>query len=900
MMKTNIASLTVLIALFSLSLPASAIVGDIDGNSTVNLDDIAILATNWLADDCVAQTWCDQADIDQYGNVDFVDFAMLAEHWTETEPYIVTLLTSFEPSEPWFLTTTSPDSVTPTPIPASSVGLTATHGDYILELDYVNEADGKIEVYLHWSGASFDMTGQTQILADVYFATDCLPMSVIGIWDNVLGWTGNWAPAFTTGQWHTVEFDLTPSTATINQISAYIFEGLSASSGTIYMDYLRLRRPNPAYVIPAPSGVVVSGHEKRIDVVWQPVDVPGFLGYNIYRSASAAGPFTKQNSSPYQLTVYSDFLNVNDQTYHYYVTSVGGSESAASVINSATSYAMTDDQLLESVEHATFRYFWDYGHPVSGLARDGIDNSDRCAVGGAGMGMMAICVGAERGFVTRAQAAQRMLKIMTFLNEKADRFHGVWPHFVDGVTGAAHDNGGYDDAADLVETAYVAQGLLTVRQYFDNTGDPTETAVRNLATQLWEDIDWYWHLRRTEPGYEDNETLFWHWSPNHGWLMDHYVRGFDECMITYLLAIASPTHPIPASCYYNGWTGNANYANGRILYGHPIPVGNYYLGFGGPMFFMHYTFLGFDPDWSDIYCNYLENNRSISLADRAYCAANPGGYDDYSDLVWGLTASYNPYTGYKAHCPFDVDDGTISPTAALSSIVYTPTESIATLKHFYHTYGPTGLWGPFGFYDAFNPGYPDWYADSYIAIDQGPIVVMIENYRSGLCWDLFMANPEITSMIAAIAATEATPITFDDFDGNNINNGWAAGTWPLDPANTEQVHGGNYALKVQYDKNGEAWAYIGAVPTAGSRDFSGHRILKFWIYSSKATTYLFKVESPAFEKQFYVVADHWQEVTMKFGDAAPGLTNVSLVLIFPEPAETTGTGTFWLDDIQLK
>jgi hypothetical protein len=177
---------------------------------------------------------------------------------------------------------------------------------------------------------------------------------------------------------------------------------------------------------------------------------------------------------------------------------------------------------------------------------------------------------------------------------------------------------------------------------------------------------------------------------------------------------------------------------------------------------------------------------------------------------------------------------------------------------------------------------------------------MIENYRSGLCWDLFMANPEITSMIAAIAATEATPITFDDFDGNNINNGWAAGTWPLDPANTEQVHGGNYALKVQYDKNGEAWAYIGAVPTAGSRDFSGHRILKFWIYSSKATTYLFKVESPAFEKQFYVVADHWQEVTMKFGDAAPGLTNVSLVLIFPEPAETTGTGTFWLDDIQLK
>ncbi|MEE8320210.1 MAG: glucoamylase family protein, partial [Gammaproteobacteria bacterium] len=479
-------------------------------------------------------------------------------------------------------------------------------------------------------------------------------------------------------------------------------------------------------------------------------------------------------------------------------------------------------------------------------------------------------------------------------------------HFVNGVTGAAIPFGTYDDGADLVETAYVAQGLLTVRQYFDNTGDPTETAVRDLATQLWEDIDWYWHLRRDDPAYADNESLFWHWSPNYGWQMNMPIRGYNECMITYLLAIASPTHPIPAGCYYHGWADNIDDANGRDFYGETLPVGSYYSGYGGPMFFAHYTHLGFDPNWSDAYCNYHYNNRQIALSDRAYCAANPGGFAGYSNLVWGLTASYNPYTGYKAHCPVDVDDGTITPTAAISSIVYTPDESIATLKHFYHTYGPLGLWGPFGFVDAFNLNYPDWYANGYIAIDQGPIVVMIENYRSGLCWDLFMANPEITSMMAAIAAIEPTPVTFDDFDGSNINDGWfgsgGAPSWTIDTANTEQVHSGTYALKVVYDKSTEPWAYLYAQPSAGSRDWSDNIMLKTWIYPSKNATYIVKAEwtGGAVERYYSMTANTWQEVIITFGSKANNMTNIDKVLIFPEAGSPGGSGTFWLDDIQLK
>jgi hypothetical protein len=403
---------------------------------------------------------------------------------------------------------------------------------------------------------------------------------------------------------------------------------------------------------------------------------------------------------------------------------------------------MTDEQLLTSVQEAVFRYFWDYGHPVSGLTREGYKlghSTDTCTSGGTGMGLMAICIGVERGFVTRAEAAKRILKILMFLEEKANRYHGAWSHWINGATGQTKPFSKYDDGGDLVETAYVVQGLLTVRQYFDNPNDPVESEIRTRATRLWEQVEWDWYLR-----YPRGQVLYWHWSPNHNWRMNHKIRGYNECMIAYLLAIASPTHPIPASCYYKGWAGAAGYANSHTYYGYRQWVGQEK---GGPLFFTHYSHLGFDPrNKSDKFCNYFDNSRNISLINRAYCIENPRGHAGYSNLVWGLTASFNP-RGYSAHSPTN-DNGTITPSAALSAMPYVPEESMATLKEFYHTYG-TDLWGAFGFVDAFNLT-QKWFAPGYIAIDQGPIVIMIENNRTQLCWKLFMANPEIQSMLDAI------------------------------------------------------------------------------------------------------------------------------------------------------
>jgi hypothetical protein len=620
----------------------------------------------------------------------------------------------------------------------------ATDGSYVLKLQWTGQADRKVEIYQ--SGLNYNFSGYSQMLVDVYIPSGSALFQsngLIGIWSS--NWLpGNWSCGNTVpsehDKWFTIRMNINSfNTGALNYISALVFENYGADAGMVYVDNIRL-------VSFKPEGLTAAGHDSRIDLRWQPIE--GAAGWNIYRADTETGPFAKINSDVHCVNVYSDFLGTNGLTKHYYVTSVvGGGESIPSEVVSASTYAMTDEQFLNSVEEATFRFFWDYAHPAGGLTRDYYEPgnvTNQCALGGTGMGLMTICVGAERGFVSRADAAQRVLKIMNFLNDVTPRYHGAWAHFADGYTGQtiAVINT-YDDGADLVETAYIAQGLLTVRQYFNNPNDAVETQIRSLAWQMWEGIDWYWFLRRSEEGYENNEALYWHWSPNYGWAMNMPIRGYNECQIVYLLAIASPTHPIPPSCYYNGWAAYG-YKNGNTYYGYKQWVG----GFESCMFFTHYTHLGFDPRSKyDNFCNYFDNSRNIALIDRAYCIANPKGYADYSELVWGMTASYNPW-GYGAQAPGGPDNGTISPTAALSSTPYTPTESIATMRHFYHNYDGK-LWGPFGFTDAFNPTF-NWYSPCYIAIDQGPIMIMIENYRTGLCWNLFMSNPEIAPMLDAI------------------------------------------------------------------------------------------------------------------------------------------------------
>jgi hypothetical protein len=517
-------------------------------------------------------------------------------------------------------------------------------------------------------------------------------------------------------------------------------------------------------------GLTATGCDCRIDLTWQLVTVSGLGGYNIYRSRYENGTYTKLNSSVHTVSVYSDFIGDNVRPYWYYVKPViSGVEGEASVKVTATPYAMTDEQLLTSIQQATFRYFWDFGHPVSGMARERFALYDRQTVttGGSGFGLMTIIVGAERGFVTRAQAAQRVLTELTFLQDTAPRYHGVWSHWMDGTTGApiAADydaNGNPIIAGDIIETADMIVGILTCRQFFDaNTS--TENEIRSRATQLYENVEWDWYRRASET---DGKRLWWLWSPDSGWQYS-FPFGGCESMNAYILAIASPTHPIPASCYYDGFGFEGGYKNGERYYNYIQWVSP----FETPMFWTHYPFLGFDPrNKNDNYCNYFENSRNIALIDRAYCIDNPKGFTGYSDLVWGLTSSYSPW-GYVAHAPGASDNGTITPTAAISSIPYCPDESIAAMKNFYYNYG-SRLWGPFGFCDAFNLQ-EDWFSDDYLAIDQGTIVPMIENYRSGLCWNLFMSNPEILPMLESIGwATRAD---------NGLNYKYYQGTWTTLP-----------------------------------------------------------------------------------------------------------------------
>lgn len=400
---------------------------------------------------------------------------------------------------------------------------------------------------------------------------------------------------------------------------------------------------------------------------------------------------------------------------------------------------ISDDVLLTLTQQQHFKYFWDFGHPVSGLARERNTSGETVTSGGSGFGIMALIVGVERGFITRADGLARMQKIVGFLKNTAQKFHGAYSHWLNGTTGAAQPFSAKDDGADLVETAYLMAGLLSARQYF-NLADASETTLRADINTLWQAVEWDWFRKSNE------NVLYWHWSPNFAWDMNHQVRGWNECLITYVLAAASPTHSIPKIVYDNGWARNGAMANGNTYGNYTLPLGE---PFGGPLFFAHYSFLGINPQQlTDGYANYWNQNRAHTLIHYDYCRTNTNWYG-YSDMNWGLTAS-DDINGYRAHSPTN-DNGVISPTAALSSFPYSPDESMKALRFFYYKLGDK-LWGPYGFYDAFSLHEP-WFAGSTLAIDQGPIIIMIENYRTGLLWNLFMSCPEIKTGMTNLGFT---------------------------------------------------------------------------------------------------------------------------------------------------
>jgi hypothetical protein len=576
------------------------------------------------------------------------------------------------------------------------------------------------------------------------------------------------------GRWTRVRIPLTDfATASISEFHPQHLDVIILHQGradgvahALILDEIRVDDDPPdageTATIPVPQNVQATGYDRHVEVRWDAVQSPSLGRYVIYRSVEGKD-FVPVGIQLPGTQRYADFLGKSGVTAQYKVA-VSDAWCRTSKLSStatASTREFSDEELLTMLQEATFHYYWEAADPHSGMSHENVPGDDRMiATGASGMGMGALLVGVDRGFITRAQGIERLTKIVNFL-EHADRYHGVWPHFMYGETGKTMPVFGMlDNGGDLVETSFLMEGLLSARQYFRGPSEPERDLYRRI-TALWESIEWDWYR-----GLEAGDYLYWHWSPEWSWQIHHALVGFNEVMITYLLGIASPTHSIPADMYYSGWASQSqhaqeyrqgwsgspdgnHYRNQQTYYGIKLDVG---VGSGGPLFFTHYSFFGFDPHslHDKFTSSYFENNRNLALINRAYCIANPKKFKGYGPDAWGLTASDGP-DGYVAHAPdADHDRGTLTPTGALASFPYTPVESMAAFKHYYRDLGAQ-MWDIYGPRDAYNQS-ENWVSPIAMGLNQAPIAVMIENYRTGLVWKNFMANPEIPAMLKKLDA----------------------------------------------------------------------------------------------------------------------------------------------------
>lgn len=526
----------------------------------------------------------------------------------------------------------------------------------------------------------------------------------------------------------------------------------------IYLDQIEItsgKKPRANFQVPVVSA---RGYERHVDILWSIKDLEGVKYIKIYRSADNA-EFVQVGIQDPMRGRFTDFTGESNKTYSYKASCVDYSykESSTSEIVSAKTYDMNDEELLNMVQEASFRYYWEGAEKNSGMALENIPGrKTMVATGASGFGMMALIVGVERGFITREEAVERFVRIVNFL-EKTETFHGGFAHFISGKTGKTEPFFGlHDNGADILETSFMFQGLLTARQYFDRNNEK-EKAIRNKITSLWENVEWNWFKKTSDSNY-----LYWHWSPDKEWVINHRLIGWNETMITYLMAIASPTYGVDSKMYYTGRASQQQIAQdyranwGQTREGSMYTNGNTYMGVkldvgvsnGGPLFFIHYSYMGLNPKMlKDRYVkdSYFENFKNIALINYRYCVENPKKHKGYGASTWGLTASDGPW-GYRAAEPvLHQDLGTIAPTGALASFPYLPEQAMDALKYYYRELG-SFLWGEYGFRDAFNLD-ENWCANIYMGLNLAPITVMIENYRTGLIWDMFMKDPDIQKMM---------------------------------------------------------------------------------------------------------------------------------------------------------
>ncbi|HYK35698.1 glucoamylase family protein [Alloacidobacterium sp.] len=630
-------------------------------------------------------------------------------------------------------------------------------GPNALALEWKSMPDGgwdtEIKLYV-WRNRNVDFAGDSLFLwlytKDGIRAADLPKIALRDIAHNFTTPLplGSFASDLEPGKWIRVRIPLDRfATASMHPFeprrlaTIILIQGAAdGAAHTLYIDDIRIENAGQNHHTPAaPEIIEAKGYERHIDLKWRAPEDPTVAQYVIYRSMRGR-PFEPIGVQRYGVNRFTDFLGNPHATASYKVSARTSSlqESPLSAPVTASTHPMTDDELLTMVQEASFRYYWEADEPHSGMTRENTPgDDDMIAVGASGFGVMAMVVGADRGFVPRGQVVDRLLRITDFL-ARADRFHGAWPHFLSGKTGHVLPVFGmFDNGADIVETSFLMQGLLTVRQYFNND-NKKEQRLRDDITGLWQGVEWDWF--RATP---KRDALYWHWSPYFAFHIANRLEGWNEVMITYLLAIASPTHPVPASLYYTGYTAEGTshtYGERHTYYGITLDM-NYAPRSPGPLFFTQYSYLGYDPHgWRDKYADYFINNRDEALVSQAYSTANPLHMKGYGADSWGLTAVDGP-EGYREYKPFTEDDGTIAPTGAVSSYAYTPQQSLLAIKHFYRDLGAQ-LWGIYGFRDAFNEE-ENWYSGITMGLNQAPMAVMIENGRTGLIWKCFMSNPEM-------------------------------------------------------------------------------------------------------------------------------------------------------------
>ncbi|HPJ78598.1 MAG TPA: glucoamylase family protein [Prolixibacteraceae bacterium] len=625
---------------------------------------------------------------------------------------------------------------------------TARKGNSSLKFNYTSAENGNWKVTIFrkdWSAA--DISAMDTVVFHLYCAEGmpAAALPLIGI--RTLRKSGSGeinSPVYALadyngdvppGQWTRITFPLAkirgeaPEELDLEAAKGILFSQSEKNNTArlLYIDEIMAFR-DPGALLPVTS-LSATGYDSHAELAWAPAE--GNLPVRVYASYDGGSHYSVRGETTENH--YLDFFppEGRNTTIRYRVVTLFQERESVAAEAQADSRDFSDEELLDMLQAYTFRYFWEGAHQASGMALERSNGSGTTVASGAtGMGLMAMAAAHEREYRPRAEIKARILQILSFL-ESCDRHHGAWSHWYNGNTKKTQPFSTYDDGGDLVETSFVAQALLTLRNYFSGS-DEASRQIREKATQLWREIDWEWYRQGGQ------NQLFWHWSPNHGFRINMKITGWNECLITYVMAAASPTHPIPAEVYMEGWARSGAMVRKRTYYDREITLSP---DWGGPLFWVHYSHLGLDPrGLTDQYADYWQEHVNTVKIHHAYAVANPGGYKNYGAQCWGLTASDDPY-GYTAHQPVHNDNGTITPTAALASLPYAPAEALAALKYFYRERGGE-LWGRFGPYDAFNDQL-GWVRKAWLGIDQGPIMVMTENHRSGLLWKLFMRDAEV-------------------------------------------------------------------------------------------------------------------------------------------------------------